>query len=359
VKNGATAGERPVYRPAVRWLSLLTVSCVANALAAIPGTAGCGSAPPVSGRYTIGHGGVTRSYVLRLPANYDAARPARMVLVFHGWGGDESEFLGDPTVVAEADRRGYVVVAPRGIGSGPPDRSNNSWTFRGSATGVIAAGASRTATCDTSMTPDYTYPSCRGKRALNTCSWTQCQDDDVGFIRTLIEHLESTVCIDRRHVFAAGGSNGGMFAWELGANPATAPLLRAIAPIIGLPHRGDERSPGVHGGLPVILVTGTADSVVPPGDWDETGYTTTSNDRDRFYYTGATAVIRRWSAAAGCAVGERERPVGTPYHEADCRSYCATSDGIWPRVLDCRAPMGHEYQLSWSWKLLMDFFDRL
>jgi len=99
-----------------------------------------------------------------------------------------------------------------------------------------------------------------------------------------------------------------MFTWELGANPRTAALFRAIAPIIGLPHRGDLRPPGVSGGLPVILISGTLDNVVPPGDWDERGYTTTSNDHDRFYYTGATAVIRRWSAAAGCPVGERERP---------------------------------------------------
>jgi len=77
---------------------------------------------------------------------------------------------------------------------------------------------------------------------------------------------------------------------------------------------------------------------------------------DRFYYTGATAVVRRWSEASGCPVGERET---VSYSQADCRTYCATSDGSWPRVLDCRAPMGHNYQLSWSWRLIMDFFDRL
>jgi len=344
---------------AIRLLAILSASCAANASAAVAGTPGCGSGVPTSGRYTIAHGGTIRSYVLKVPSSYDVARPARLVLVFHGWGGDESEFLSDPTVVAESNRRGYVVVAPRGIGSGPPDRSNNSWTFRGSATGVIAEGTTRTPICDTSITPDYTYPSWRGKRALNTCSWTQCQDNDVEFARALIEHLEAILCIDTRHVFAVGGSNGGMFTWELGANPRTASLFRAIAPIIGLPHRGDVRPPGVPWGLPVILITGTSDSVVPPGDWDDTGHTTTSNDHDRFYYTGATAVIRRWSAAAGCPVGAREKPFSTGYPPADCRTYCLTSDGAWPRVLDCRAQMGHDYQLHWSWKLVMDFFDRL
>jgi len=29
----------------------------------------------------------------------------------------------------------------------------------------------------------------------------------------------------------------------------------------------------------------------------------------------------------------------------------------WPNVLDCRAAMGHAYDFSWSWKLILDFFD--
>jgi poly(3-hydroxybutyrate) depolymerase len=160
-------------------------------------------------------------------------------------------------------------------------------------------------------------------------------------------------------VFATGGSNGGMFTWELGMNPRTATRLRAIAPIIGLPHRGDLRPPGRPGGMPVLLVTGTADHVVPPGNWDDAGFTTTSNDRDRFYYTGATAIIRTWSRAAACAIDGKERPFNTGHDAAQCRSFCAAQDGAWPLVLDCRAPMGHDYQLHWSWKLVMDFFDRL
>ena len=344
---------------ALSLLSVIAALCAAPARSAGPGSAGCGAAAPNSGTYSMTHAGVTRSYGLSLPAGYDAHRPARLVLAFHGWGGDESEFLGDATVVAEASRRGYVVAAPRGLGSGAPDHSNNSWTFLGSATGTVGAGSVSTPICDASITPDYTYPSCRSGRALNSCSWTQCQDDDVGFVSALIEHLEATLCIDTRHVFATGGSNGGMFTWELGMNPQTATQLRAIAPIIGLPHRGDLRPPGRPGGMPVLLVTGTADIVVPPGKWDDDGFTTTSNDRDRFYYTGATAIVRTWSRAAACPIDGKERPFDTGHAAAQCRSYCAAKDGAWPLVLDCRAPMGHDYQLDWSWKLVMDFFDRL
>ena len=338
-------------------------SAIASADAAAPttsaGSQGCGAAAPKSGVYTITHGGITRTYGISVPPGYDRNHPARLVLVFHGWGGNETEFLGDPAVIAESNRRGYVLVAPRGIGSGDPDRANNSWTFRGSTTGLVADGTAILPVCDASITPDYSYASCRSGTARNTCSWTQCQDDDVDFVAALLERVEADLCIDTQQVYAAGGSNGGMFTWELGRDPRTAPLLRGIAPIIGLPHRGDLRPPGRPGGMPVLLITGLKDPVVPPGKWDDPSPTTTSNDSDRFYYTGATAIVRVWSQAEGCPVGPAEKPFDTGVPGAECRTYCAAANGAWPRVLDCRAPMGHDYQTGWSWRLVLDFFDRL
>jgi poly(3-hydroxybutyrate) depolymerase len=189
-------------------LSVVTAFGSPCAWAQAAGTPGCGLAAPASGTYTLVHAGVTRSYGLAMPSAYDPHRPARLVLAFHGWGGDTTEFLGDATVVKESGRRGYVLVAPRGLGSGAPDRSNNSWTFRGSDTGVVRKGSRSTPVSDVSITPDYSYPSCRKQRARNTCSWTQCQDDDVGFVQALVGHLEDTLCIDARQVFASGGSLG-------------------------------------------------------------------------------------------------------------------------------------------------------
>ena len=317
---------------------------------------GCGGTGLASGTYTIPHAGLQRTFKLLVPFSYNNRVPSRMVLIFHGWGGDENEFLRDPRVIQEANSRGYIVVAPRGIGAGPPDNRNNSWTFRGSATGRAANDDN--AVCDTSITPRYTYPSCQSRIALNSCSWTQCQDNDVEFVVALVQHLQSSMCVDAGHVFAAGGSNGGMFTWELGQNPRTAPLFKAIAPLIGLPHRGYLDGPGRSGKMPVLLITGLSDNTVPPGAWDDPRFTTTSNDRDRFYYTGATAITRVWAAAAGCKISPKEIPVDVGSAAADCRSYCTNKDSEWPAVLDCRARMGHDYGLPWSWNLMLDFFDR-
>lgn len=326
---------------------------------------GCGTVAPKSGAYTLRHGIVTRRYGLQLPTNYDPQHPMRLVIAFHSWGGDEREFLGEPSVVAESSRRGYILVAPRGLGSGAPDRGKNSWTFRGSATGVIEQGDAQTPVCDVSVSPDYRYLSCRRGVAVNRCSWTQCQDDDVAFVAALIAHLESTLCVDTEHVYAAGGFNGGMFTWELGEDARTAPLFRALASIIGLPHRGDLRPPAKEH-LPMIFITGTADKEVPPGAWDDPEFTTSTDQEytapttgvERIFYTGATAIVHRWAEAEGCPASGNEQPFDTGHPEADCRTYCPAQRQNWPAVLDCRAPMGHEYGFNWSWRLVLDFFDQ-
>ncbi len=341
----------------------LAAALMAAPLPSMSQASGCGAVGLSSGSHTMRHNGLERVYRVYVPPGYNSNVPSRMVLVFHGWSGTEAEFLDDHAVIDVAGKRGYILVAPRGLGSGSPDQGNNSWSFPGSATGLDGDGVNRKvpgdtdAICDASVTPDYRYPSCKGGTARNTCSWTQCQDDDVDFTLALVRHVESQLCVDRKHIYAAGGSNGGMFVWELGQNPLSAPIFRAIAPLIGLPHRGYLIGPGKKPYLPVLLITGLADDVVPPGAWDDDAFTTTSNARDRFYYTGATAIMKQWAEAAGCGTSGKEvafRDARTP---ADCRTYCPVTGSQWPAALDCRAKMGHDYGLPWSWSLIMDFFD--
>jgi len=323
-------------------------------------SAGCGNAGWTSGIHTLDHAGVTRTLRIHVPEGYRNNQPAPLIVIFHGWGGDENEFLGFNSVTSEADRRGYILVAPRGLGSGAPDDSPNSWTFSGSATGLDGDRQDADVPGDTDAicgegTPDYSYPSCMGVKA-NSCSWTHCQADDVDFALALVEYVKNQLCVDADNVFATGGSNGGMFTWELGQNSASAPTFRAIAPLIGLPHRAYLAGKGKPSDLPALVLTGTLDRVVPPGDWEDPAYTTTSNDDDRFYYTGATAITRRWAAAHGCDISVPAAPFDDGIRKTDCRTYCAGDPG-WPRVLDCRARMGHTYSLSWAWKLVMNFFD--
>lgn len=327
-----------------------------------------------SGTYQMKDQAVTRTYRVFVPSGYERNTPAPLVMVFHGWGGNEDEFLGDKTVRRLADQRGYILVAPRGLGSTGPDSNPNSWSFRGSTTGTAGTSGDRTlpplppanrSICEVTRTPDFTYPSCKAI-AQNTCSWTQCQADDVAFALALLKGIESKLCVDTRRVFASGGSNGGMFAWELGQNTRSAPTFRAIAPLIGLPHRGYLDTPGRPGPLPVLVITGTRDTTVPPGAWEDTAYTTTS-DGNQYYYTGSSAMTQRWGPANNCPYsGEPAASFNAGTRRSDCRTYCGdvaagwsghSARVGWPNVLDCRAPMGHDYSFSWTWKLVLDFFD--
>ncbi len=327
-----------------------------------------------SGTYQMTDQKVTRTYRVFVPSRYKPDTAYPLVMVFHGWGGDENEFLGDKNVTTLANERGYIVVAPRGLGSAAPDSNRNSWSFRGSTTGLAGTiedgnshrkGTAATAICDAMRTPNFTYPSCRNV-ARNTCSWTQCQADDVAFARALVTEVESKLCVDTARVFASGGSNGGMFTWELGQNAASAPTFRAIASLIGLPHRGYLDTPAKASGMPVLVITGMHDTTVPPGAWENINYTTTS-DGNAYYYTGASAMTRRWGTANSCPYNDKPAaPFDAGTNQADCRTYCGGnaqgwSGGFagagWPNVLDCRAAMGHEYEFGWAWKLILDFFD--
>lgn len=188
------------------------------------------------------------------------------------------------------------MVAPDGLGPDEPGHPASSWSFRGSTTGLdgdaqnAEVAGDSTDICDDARTTDNAYPSCAAV-AENGCSWTQCEDDDVDFAVALVAEAARSLCIDTGRIYAVGGSNGGMFTWELGQNEVSAGTFRAIAPIIGLPHRGYLSPPARGGGTPVLLITGTRDRTVPPGAWEDPSFTTTS-DGDAYYYTGATAITR-------------------------------------------------------------------
>jgi len=322
---------------------------------AVNPSGGCGHNGLSSSTYTEDIDGVVRTFRVHVPRGYNNNNPAPLVTIFHGWGGNENEFIGNRKVRSEADKRGYILVAPRGLGSGFPDNKYNSWSFSGSTTGI---DGNKDLICDESITPDYAYPSCHDTYPnLSSCSWTQCQADDVQFAVALVDHIKAKLCIDTDNVFATGGSNGGMFTWELGQNPVSANEFRAIAPIIGLPHRGYLNAQGKPGDMPVLVITGTRDTTVPPGDWEDPDFTTTSNGNDRYYYTGATGITEYWAAAHGCNVEGDATSFNDGNRKTDCRTYCSGDSG-WPRVLDCRLRMGHSYNLNTSWKLVMKFFDQ-
>ena len=317
-----------------------------------------------SGTRTIDHYGVERQFRVHIPTNYKSNETSPLIIGFHGWGGDQNEFLDNETVQSELNEHNYIMISPLGLGSQEPGGFYSSWSFSGSTTGLDGDGINSAvpndsdAICNANVTPNYTYPSCQSV-AENSCSWTHCLDDDISFVARLVAEAKENLCIDNEYIFATGGSNGGMFVWELGQDERTAQTFRAIAPIIGLPHRGYLKEPKRVNGLPAILITGMRDTTVPPGDWNDKSFTTTSNG-EQYYYTGASAIAESWGNALGCDISNPPAPVDQNIATSlECRGWSLCEGGnTFPPILDCRgSEMGHTYNLTQSWPLIMRFFN--
>ncbi|GAA4942090.1 hypothetical protein GCM10023238_04890 [Streptomyces heliomycini] len=148
-------------------------------------TAGCGKAPGLtSGTHTIQSNGKTRSYVLKVPDNYDRNRPYRLVFGFHWLGGTSTDVATGRTV--ETGTWAYY---------GLQRLANNSTIF------VAPQG-------------------------LNN-GWANSGGEDVALVDTMINAIEGSLCVDTSRLFAVGFSYGGAMSYALACSRAT--VFRAVA----------------------------------------------------------------------------------------------------------------------------------
>ena len=162
---------------------------------------------------TIDSGGVTRTYLVHVPASYDGRQPVPLVLVFHGGSGRPPGMARISGMNGVADRHGFIAVYPAGL--------NGQWKD--------------------GRTPELS--------AL----------DDVTFTDALIHKLESDYRIDSKRVYATGLSNGAFFSFRLACDlgdeiVATAPVAGSIGVSL---HDACKNEP-----VSVMMINGTADPLV-------------------------------------------------------------------------------------------------
>lgn len=194
------------------------VAGVPSPSVAAAGTAGCGQAPGLaSGSHTITSGGQNRSYILRVPANYDSSHPYRLFVGLHWRGGTAND-----------------------VDSGGTDGYN--WSYYGLRRLADNAGNSTI----------FVAPQGNGN------GWANPGGQDVTFIDDLLRQLEAALCVDTSQVFAGGFSYGAAMSYALACARPT--VFRAVAVYSG------ANLSGCSGGTqPVAYIGmhGIGDNVLP------------------------------------------------------------------------------------------------
>ncbi|MFG1997523.1 RICIN domain-containing protein [Spirillospora sp. NPDC048911] len=175
---------------------------------------GCGSAPTLtSGTYTIQSSGQSRSFILRVPSNYNNTHPYRLIFAFHWRGGTAGDVASGGTSGSawsyygqqEQSNDSAILVAPQGLGNG----------------------------------------------------WANSNGEDVTFVDDMIRRIESGLCVNPTQRFATGFSWGGGMSYALACSRANA--FRAVAVLSG------AQISGCSGGTQPIAyfgIHGVSDSVL-------------------------------------------------------------------------------------------------
>lgn len=152
------------------------------------GGSGCGKAPTLSsGTHTIQTNGKSRTFILRVPANYNNSNPYRLIFAFHWRGGTMQEISSGGTSGTpwsyygqqEQSNNSAILVAPQGFGNG----------------------------------------------------WGNAGGEDITFVDDMITRIESGLCVNPRQRFALGFSWGGGMSYAIACARPT--VFRAVAVISG------------------------------------------------------------------------------------------------------------------------------
>lgn len=207
---------------------------------------------------------VRREYLLHIPSGFSGEEPRPLVVVLHGAFSNANQTAEETGFSALADREGFLVAYPEGIGL-------FGWLQHWNA------------------------GHCCGKAMADGV-------DDVGYVTTVVDSIRQRLPIDDRRIYLAGMSNGGMLTYRL---IAERPELFAAAAVVsgamnsqgsGIP----EWSPPMpRRGVPLIIIHGDADQHVPPA-----GGVSPLKGGERRYLPLAEAA-ESWRERNGCGLEPR------------------------------------------------------
>jgi polyhydroxybutyrate depolymerase len=214
--------------------------------------------------------GTSRGYVIHLPHGRAPERPAPMVMVFHGGGGNAANAARMSGMDAKADQEGFIAVYPNGTGPRPNAFLTwNAWRCCGLA--------------------------------------LDRRVDDVGFARALVEAVARDYRVDRKRIYATGLSNGAMMTYRVACELSD--IFAAIAPVAGALDTDDCRPASR---VSLIVFHGTADQhVLFAGGEPRTAF-----DRHRRVDNSVAYAIDFWKRRDGCEADASHERNGSVIHDS-------------------------------------------
>jgi polyhydroxybutyrate depolymerase len=242
---------------------------------------GCVASGRPADEKTIDVDGRKRVYHLHVPPG--AAKPAALVLFFHGGGGTGAGAVRQTGFAGLSDKEGFLCAFPEGIGK--------SWND-GRDEPISEAHKEKV--------------------------------DDLKFVLAMIDAIAKENKIDPNRVFSTGISNGAIFSHYLAANHAD--RIAAIAPVVGGIAEKVHAVFKPANPVSVLIIQGTEDPLVP-----FKGGEITAGKSRRGRIVSTTDGAKAWVLANGCreTAVEGELPDTDP--DDGCRvktaSYAAGKDG--------------------------------
>lgn len=245
------------------------------------------SLSPGDHEFTVQHGSLTRSYLVRVPPQVAQQGPLPVVLNFHGGGGNARAEKAYTRMDESADREGYIAVYPNGTG----------------------------ALRDRLLT--WNAGTCCGSAAAQRV-------DDVGFVLALLDDLANRTRVDATRVYATGLSNGSMMAYRVAAEaPQRIAAVAGVAGAMTLPRFAPKLA------VPVMHIHSINDQRALYDGGLGPAFPMTNS---RVFHSSVDSMLKKWVSHNGCVPeaevtarvhGGNQGPdaghVATRYRYAPCR----------------------------------------
>lgn len=168
---------------------------------------------------TIQHDGLTRDYILYVPASYSPGTSVPLLLAFHGYTSSANTLMMYSSFNDVADTANFIVAYPQGT----VFNGNTHWNVGGWITGSTV--------------------------------------DDVSFTDALLDTIIAGYSIDEDRIYSTGMSNGGYMSFLLACQLSS--RIAAVASVTGsmTTTTFDACSPSHP--TPILQIHGTVDATVP------------------------------------------------------------------------------------------------